>query len=119
MRSLPHRHVLFRIFNIAGHAIEETLQRMRAGDAQKSTRGVVRVDVSDGMLLEIVQMSFQPFSGADQAGLLTIPCRIDDRALWTPAPLIDFAQSPRLLEHSHHATERIACPIHPGIMMIS
>src|SRR5579871_3145655 len=96
--ALPHRDILFRISNVAGHGVHKFLQRVRAFHGKKAASIAVRIDVKSGMLLEFVAMILSPLRGAQQHGLFTVPRAIDDRALRLPSLLEQLAQGARFFQ---------------------
>lgn len=64
-------------------------------------------------------MVLDPFGGSEQARLLGIPRREDERAPRPPAGARQLRDRPRFLEHRDHATRRVAGAGHPGIVVVA
>ncbi len=78
-------HTRFRVLDHASHVAHEMLQRLTAAGPQESAPRVVRVDIDDCLALELLRMCFHPFSGAQEIRLFTVPARVDQCALGSPA----------------------------------
>src|SRR5438105_6421605 len=71
------------------------------------------------MLPQLFPMLLGPFGRSQETLFFAVPGAIDDRATRTPSALRQLAQRLRFFEHGHLAAERIACAVHPCIVMIS
>src|SRR5678815_924725 len=91
MGALENRQAGFRVLHIACDAADETLQILRPSGKQEAPLIAVGIDVSDGMLLQFIHMSFHPLDRTQQPGLLPIPGAVDDGALWSPAPAVELS----------------------------
>ena len=117
--ALPHRNLLFRIFDVARHAIDEFLERVRAGHAQEPAAVAVGVDVHGRMRAQLRIVLFGPFGGTQQPFFLAVPHAIDDGALRFPALLQQFGESAGFFHQSHRARNGIFGAVHPGIVMVA
>ena len=73
LQPLPHRHLGFRIVDVARHAVDELFERVRAFDAKNSAAIAIGIDVDGGLLLQLVGVSLGPLGGAEQPGFFAIP----------------------------------------------
>ena len=119
MGTLKTRKVLLRILNIVRHRSDDGLQSWVPADEEISTVTAVGIDVGDGVLVQFADVGFDPFDGAQQAGLFAIPCAINDGAFGRPALLVQFAESARFFEFGRHAGDGIVGAVDPRVMMIA
>src|SRR5439155_18006839 len=90
---VPDRLVGARLLNIVSDFVDEALERMRTADIQPPFTGAVGVQIDDGLLLELIGMSLNPFGRTQQSLLFAVPRAQDDRAFRLPALLEQLAQS--------------------------
>src|SRR5439155_23868507 len=87
LQPLPDRQVRFGIANVARHAVDEALERMRSADVEEAAAVAVGVDVRDGVLAQIVRVGLDPLGRSEQPLLFAVPGGVDDRPLRRPALL--------------------------------
>ena len=120
LQPLPDRDLRLRIVDVARHAVDELLQRVRALHAQIAAAVAVGVDVDGGLLLQLVGVRLGPFGGAQQPRLFAVPHAVDDGALRLPALLQQRRRSARASSISGAgAGDRILRAVHPGVVMIA
>src|SRR5690348_5489782 len=96
--SLPDRNVRLRVLNVASHAVDQRLQRMRPFSREASSAIAIGVDVGHSVLLQLGCMSLCPFRRAEQHGLFAVPRAVNDGPLRLPSLLAKFTQRTALLQ---------------------
>ena len=119
LQAVIYRDARLGIDDFVPQFVGETLQRMRAAHTNKATTVPVRVDVNHGLVLQLRSVILGPFRGAEQAGLLSIPSGINDRALWPPSVLHHLANSTSFFHERDHPAQRIACTERPPVHVVA
>ncbi len=83
-RASLHGNMGLRVGHRLGDVIHEPLQRMTAAGIQEAPRVGVRVDVHDGLLLQLFGVSLGPLRRPQQTRLLAVPTRVHQGALRAP-----------------------------------
>ena len=87
LQALPDGQLGLRIFDVAGDAVDELLQRVRTAHGEQAAIVAVGVDVDGGVLAQLVGVGFDPFGGTEQHGFFAVPRGVDDGAARLPALL--------------------------------
>ena len=91
---------------------------MRPGQFEVPAAVRVAVQVGDGAGHELVRMSLDPLRGPEQARLLAVPGRIDDRATGVPSLTHQIPERAGFLEQRALARQRILGAVDPGVVMV-
>ncbi len=101
------------------HAADESLQILGSAWKEVSSLVAVGIDVSDGVLLQLVQMGFYPFDRTQQTRLFAVPRAIDDGTLRSPALAMQLTQHARFFQQRGLAGDGIVGAVDPGVVMIA
>ena len=117
--ALQHRHLLFRIGDVARHLRHQLLEGVRAAGIEKAAAVGVGVDVDRDVVAHVIRVRLDPFGRPEEAWLLAVPCGVDERAARTPAALRQLGDRARLFEHCHLAADRVRRAVDPRVVMVA
>ena len=119
LSPIPDRQLRLGVLDIAGHPVDELLQRVRAAHLEEAAAVAVGVEVGDRVLAQLGGVRFHPLGRAEQHRLLGVPGRVDDGAPRPPALLEQLAQRAGLLEQGDLAGDRVLGAVHPGVVVVA
>src|SRR4029077_16141722 len=93
--AFPGCHFCFGIGNVTRDIVAEFFECVRSLDAEIAAAIAVGINVGDAMRAQFVVVLLGPFGRAEESAFFSIPRAINDRALWFPAGLDEFAESSR------------------------
>ncbi len=107
------------VLDVALDGADHVLERVRASRVEDAAPVAVAVDVDRGVLAQFLGVRLGPLGRAEQARLLAVPRREDDRAPRLPALLQQLAQRARFLEQRDLAGDRIVRAVDPRVVVVA
>ena len=108
-----------RVTEILGNLVQIPLEHMAAADVHESATAAVRIEIGDGMFLQVIRMMFRPLCRTDQAGLLRIPGGINHSSQGPVSCACKSGDCFGLCHGCNHPGQRIGSTVIPAVMVIA